>query len=97
MVSAIAMVIAMGANILPSIPSSASKGINTKMMMPTPKSTGLPTSVAASKIIRFRDSPIFRRAPNLAKVFSTTTTDPSTMMPIAIARPPKDIKLAEMP
>ena len=92
-----AIVIAMGANIFPSIPSRESKGINTKIMMPTPNSTGLPTSDAASKIMRFFDSPDFKRSPNLAKVFSTTTTEPSTIMPMAIARPPKDMRLAEIP
>ena len=65
--------------------------------MPTPNSTGVPTSDAASKIILFLDSPALRRSPNLAKVFSTTTTEPSTMMPIAIAKPPNDIKFAEIP
>ena len=92
-----AIVIAIGANIFPSIPSRESKGINTKIMMPTPNRTGLPTSVAASKMILFLDSPDLRRSPSLAKVFSTTTTEPSTMMPIAIAKPPRDIKLAEIP
>ena len=97
MVRAIAMVSAKGANIFPSMPSKPRSGMNTRIMMPTPNSTGVPTSVAASKTIRFFDSPCLSRSPNLAKVFSTTTTEPSTMMPMAIAKPPRDIKLAEMP
>ena len=97
MVNAIAIVMAIGANIFPSMPSKDSRGMKTKIMMPTPKSTGVPTSVAASKIIRIFDSPVFSLSPNLAKVFSTTTTEPSTMMPIAIAKPPSDMRLAEMP
>ena len=97
MVNAIAIVMAIGANILPSMPSSESSGMKTKMMMPTPNSTGVPTSDAASKIILFLDSPDLSRSPNLANVFSTTTTEPSTIMPIAIARPPNDIRLAEIP
>jgi hypothetical protein len=31
------------------------------------------------------------------KAFSTTTTEPSTIRPMAIASPPSDIRLAEMP
>ena len=95
--SAMPMVIARGANIFPSMPSSESSGMKTRIMMPTPKSTGVPTSAAASRTIRALDSPDFRRAPSRAKVFSTTTTEPSTMMPMAIAKPPKDIRFAEIP
>ena len=87
----------MGANIFPSMPSNDNNGMNTRIIIPTPKRTGLPTSEAASRIIRFFDSPDLSRSPNFEKVFSTTTTEPSTIIQIAIASPPKDIKFAEIP
>ena len=49
---AIAIVTARGANILPSIPCIVISGKNTKMIIPTPNKTGLPTSVADSKMMR---------------------------------------------
>ena len=93
--SAIAIVTASGLNILPSIPVKVMSGMNTKMIMPTPKSTGLPTSVADSKITR---SLLFDLScPSRWNVFSTTTTDPSTMRPMAMVKPPSDIRFAEIP
>ena len=50
--SAIAIVTARGLNILPSIPVNVISGRNTKMIIPTPKRTGVPTSVADSKMVR---------------------------------------------
>ncbi len=45
--------------------------------------------------MRTRLSPVSR--PSCANAFSTTTTEPSTIRPIAIARPPSDIRLADSP
>jgi len=45
--SAIEMVNASGANILPSMPLSVISGRNTRMMMPTPTITGVATSCTA--------------------------------------------------
>ncbi len=56
------------------------------MMTPMPKMTGVATSSTASKMTRTRLSPL--RWPSWANAFSTTTTEPSTIRPIAIARPP---------
>ena len=42
-------------------------------------------------------SPVFAWRPSCRKAFSTTTTEPSTIRPMAMARPPSDIRLAEMP
>ena len=91
------MVHASGANILPSIPWRVMSGRNTSTMMPTPKSTGLPTSAAARSTTTLRLSPESLDSPKWANAFSTTTTEPSTMMPMAMASPPRDMRLAEMP
>ena len=79
------------------MPSKVIRGKNTKTIILTPKITGVATSCAAAKttFIRLVDLPF--RLVNTLKAFSTTTTEPSTIRPIAIAKPPKDIKLAEMP
>ena len=47
-VPVVAMVMAMGRNILPSMPSSASSGKYTSMMMATEKATGRTTALATS-------------------------------------------------
>ena len=47
MASAMAMVNASGENILPSMPVSVISGRNTRMITPTPKMTGVATSVTA--------------------------------------------------
>ena len=67
------------------------------MMMLTPKITGVATSCTASKMMRALLSPRSAAWPRRSKAFSTTTTEPSTIRPMAIARPPSDIRLAEMP
>ena len=74
-----------------------SSGMNTTMMMPTPNTTGTPTSPAARSTMRSRFSPESRASPSRLNVFSTTTTEPSTIRPIAITSPPSDIRFAEMP
>ena len=48
-------------------------------------------------MIRIRDSPDPALRARCANAFSTTTTEPSTIRPIAIARPPSDIRFAESP
>ncbi len=67
------------------------------MMMPTPKITGVATSVTACRMMRTRLSFGSRGLARWANAFSTTTTEPSTIRPMAIASPPSDIRLAEMP
>jgi hypothetical protein len=39
-------------------------------------------------MMRALDWPLFAASPNCAKAFSTTTTDPSTIRPMAIASRP---------
>ena len=95
MKSAIAIVTAKGLNIFPSMPVNVMSGINTRIIMPTPNRTGLPTSVADSNITR--SLLLDLSCPSRWNVFSTTTTEPSTMRPIAIVRPPSDIRFAEIP
>ena len=65
------------------------------MMIPTPKITGVATSSTASRITRARDSP--GCSPSRANACSITTTEPSTIRPIAIASPPSDIRFADRP
>ena len=65
------------------------------MMMLTPKITGVATSSTASRMTRMRLSSL--RCPSLVNAFSTTTTEPSTIRPMAIASPPSDIRLADRP
>ena len=91
------MVKAIGENIFPSTPSSVNNGRNTMMMMATEKRIGRPTSVAActmsSDLLRFPGgSSDWRR-----KIFSTMTMEASPSMPMAMAIPPRDMRLAERP
>ena len=58
---------------------------------------GLAISLVASRMTRNLDSPDLAASPSLWNTFSTTTTVPSTIRPIAIARPPKDTRLADRP
>ena len=91
------MVSARGANILPSMPCKVISGKNTKMMMAMPKMVGVATSVVASSTVRTRSPMLLPAWPSRWYTFSTTTTVASTIRPIAMARPPSDIRLAEMP
>ena len=62
-------------------------------MIATAKAIGRATSAAAAATVRTRGSPAW---PDLRRsVFSTSTTDPSTIMPKSIA--PRLIRFAEMP
>jgi hypothetical protein len=91
------MVSAIGLNSLPSRPVSENSGRNTTMMMRMAKAMGLITSRAASRMtwVRFAALPAWwesRRKP-----FSTITTAPSTIMPMPMASPASDIRLADRP
>src|SRR5256885_5700302 len=91
------MVSASGPNILPSMPCSVISGRNTRMMMAMPKMVGVATSVVAESTVRTRAPMLSPAWPSLWNTFSTTTTVASTMRPMAIASPPSDMRLAEMP
>lgn len=96
--SANMMVSATGANNLPSSPSSETSGRNTSAMMSRPAETGTITSLVARKtwFSRGVESLSFTWA-SRSTTFSTTTTAPSTSMPMAMASPPRLIRLAVSP
>ena len=93
---------ATGMNSLPSSPCNVSSGRKTVMMMAVPAVTGTATSFTAPRTMSIR---LLRVSPSSgsalavawASTFSTTTTAASTSMPIAMARPPSDIRLAVSP
>jgi hypothetical protein len=91
------MLSATGANSLPSRPSSVSSGTNTSAMISTPVATGCATSVTARYSTCRRGRRRASSLPRRSTAFSTTTTAASTSMPMAIARPPRLIRLALMP
>ena len=93
------MVSATGANSRPSSPCSDSSGRKTVTMMTTPETSGTATSRTASPVIRMRVRKSVRPCAwaKWCAVFSTTTTEQSTSRPMAIARPPSDMMLAEIP
>ena len=64
-------------------------------MIKRAKATGRPTSVQASATTESFERPGFSRS--LRSTFSTKTMAPSTSIPMAMARPPRDIRLAESP
>ena len=64
------------------------------MMMTMPAPTGVATSLVARYNWCRRGVP---GCAGRASMFSTTTTAASTSMPMAIARPPSDIRLADSP
>ena len=66
------------------------------MMMRMAKKIGRATSTLAFATISSR-VPSGDASRRSRSMFSTMTMVPSTIMPIAIASPPKDIRLAEMP
>ena len=57
------------------------------------------TSLAAANTadVRSTFSPCSNRSAMIRKAFSTMTTAPSTIMPMPIARPASDIRLADSP
>ncbi|MNN34763.1 hypothetical protein D3C81_1485830 [compost metagenome] len=65
--------------------------------MPIPNTTGVATSTTAFRMMWTLRLPYLLGRPKCPKAFSTTTTEPSTISPIATAKPPSDIRLAEMP
>ncbi len=73
-------------------------GRNTRMMIRMPNRTGWATSFVAVSTMerRLTDEPDGCSL-RWRYTFSTTTTDPSTIMPIAITKPPKDMRLAVKP
>ena len=88
---------ARGENIFPSTPSRAKMGRKTTIMIKIEKRIGRFTSRAAFRIMEVLSSfmsPLFLRR---RKMFSTITIAPSTSMPIPIAMPPRDMRLAEIP
>ena len=95
-ISAKEMVTANGVNIFPSRPVRLNNGRNTTMIIKTPLMTGVATSSVARYTRCKRFTPLGAWA-NWVWMFSTTTTAASTSMPMAIARPPSDIRLALMP
>ncbi len=89
------MVSASGRNILPSVCSSVKSGRKTTTMIRMAKSTGRATSAVASKAARaeLRSGWPSSRL-RWRTTFSVTTMVPSTTMPMAMASPPSDIRLA---
>ncbi len=67
------------------------------MMISIPKITGWPTSLHAWRTSSIRSTDCDRCSDRWRYTFSTTTTDPSTIMPIAMAKPPRDMRLAVRP
>ena len=90
---------AIGLNILPSSPCKLKSGKNTTIIMRIANAIGLATSFAAVKTasVRLTLPPCSSRSAMIRKEFSTITTAPSTIIPMPIARPASDIKLAESP
>ena len=93
------MLNAIGLNSLPSSPSSANKGRNTTIIIKMAKVIGFTTSRAAANTasVRLTSSVSVLRSAITRNEFSTTTTAPSTIMPIPMARPARDMRLAERP
>ena len=90
------MVRATGPNILPSSPCKVSSGRKTIRMMRMPEVTGAATSRAARKM-RWSVGRLSGASASWLSIFSTTTTAASTSMPMAMASPPRLIRLAERP
>ncbi len=94
-----AMLKAIGLNILPSSPCNPNSGRNTTMMMRIANAIGAATSRAAASTAAPRSTaiPSALRSAMMRNAFSTITTAPSTIMPMPIASPASDIRLAERP
>ena len=69
------------------------------MMMMIAKAIGFATSFAAAStaLVRSTFSPCSRRSAMIRNAFSTITTAPSTIIPIPIAKPASDMRLADSP
>ena len=86
---------AIGEYNFPANPSRLRRGINTAAIINTANVTGFATSLAASAISFKRG--VSGLSCSLRKVFSTITIVPSTIIPTAIAKPLRLIKLALTP
>ena len=91
------MVSATGPNSLPSSPCRVSSGRNTMTMMTMPEVTGAATSRGGAVDQVQRRQAVLRLRRAGLSTFSTTTTAASTSMPMAMARPPRLIRLADRP
>ncbi|MCY1309991.1 hypothetical protein D9M69_494650 [compost metagenome] len=95
---------ASGPNKRPSWASRVKTGMNDRVMISRQKNSAGPTSAAASVITcqwcsPFSDSPGWAacQASTFLCAFSIITTAASTMAPMAMAIPPRDMMLALMP
>ena len=87
---------AKGLNVLPSTPCRENKGRNTTITTITAAMSGAMTSVEdRATIVRVSWPASVSRKPR--STFSVITIAPSTIIPMAIATPPKDIRLAPIP
>jgi len=95
--SAAVIVYAIGAKIRPSWRCSVKIGMFARMMISIENSVGRPTWIVASRIVAQRVSVSCgpRSSDSRRKMFSTTMTAPSTMIPKSIA--PSDSRFAGMP
>ena len=93
------IVSAIGLNSLPSNPVNENSGRKTTMMIRIANAIGLITSRAASRIrcVLLIGWPDSRACDSSRKAFSTSTTAPSTIIPVPMAKPASDIRLAETP
>ena len=91
------MVNATGANNLPSKPSNESNGKNTMAIIRIPELTGDETSLTAH-LTRLTTGACWSSSwAKCATTFSTITTAASTSKPMAMAKPPKLMRLADKP
>ncbi|GAB1413790.1 hypothetical protein MASR1M97_25260 [Candidatus Desulfobacillus denitrificans] len=90
------LVHASGANRRPSCASSVNTGRKETVMMSSEKNSAGPTSLQAAIIASVRDSPAFKRSRCLC-AFSIMTMAASIMAPMAMAMPPRLIRLEFMP
>ncbi len=87
---------ARGRNILPSIPCRAMIGMKVRAMMSSPKMEGLRTSSTAFRTVA-SFLPAAPASPRWRWTFSTWMMVASMIMPMEMASPPRDMRLAEMP
>ena len=90
---------AIGLNSLPSRPCKLNSGRKTTMMIMMAKAIGLATSRAAARTaaVRLTCSPRACPSAMMRNAFSVITTAPSTIMPMPMASPASDIRLADSP
>jgi len=91
------MVRARGRNILPSICWSVNRGRNTMTMIRMANRTGRATSRTALYTISTRESSVSACSLRCRAMFSEMTMEASTIMPTAMASPPRLIRLAVTP